>query len=196
METKRKIEERRRGMKTTFKIGVMGSAEGTDISQESLARAIGEEIASHGCIIITGACPGLPHRAALAAAAKGGICLGFSPAMNLREHTEVYKFPAEPYILVFTGMEKKGRNIISIRSCDAVVFVGGRMGTLNEFTIAFDEADERKVIGILEDSGGFSNKFFALALESHKKSQATIIREKDPIELIKKVIAVLTSRPI
>jgi hypothetical protein len=169
----------------------MGSGEGESIAQKELAKVIGEAIAAQGCIIVTGSGTGLPHEAALAAAAKGGICLGFSPAMNLREHIEKYKFPAEPYILIFTGMEKKGRNIISIRSCDAVIFVGGRFGTLNEFTIAYDEADERKVIGILEGSGGFSDKLFTLATESGKKSKATIIREKDPAELVNKVIRTL-----
>jgi hypothetical protein len=178
-------------METKFKIGVMGSGEGESIAQKDLAKVIGEAIAAQGCILITGSGTGLPHEAALAAAAKGGICLGFSPAMNLKEHIEKHKFPVEPYILIFTGMEKKGRNIISIRSCDAAIFVGGRMGTLNEFTIAYDEADERKVIGILEGSGGFSDKLFALATESGKKSKAIIIREKDPAELVNRVIQTL-----
>ena len=171
-----------------FKIGVMGSSQGESAEQRNLAKAIGEEIASQRCILITGACTGLPYEAALVAAAKGAICLGFSPAMNLKEHVEKYKFPVEPYILVFTGMEKKGRNIVSIRSCDGVIFIGGRMGTLNEFTIAFDEADESKVIGILEGSGGFSDELFDLAARSGKKSKATIIREKDPTKLVRKVV--------
>jgi uncharacterized protein (TIGR00725 family) len=178
-------------MERKFKIGVMGSGEEESVAQKELAKLIGEAIAAQGCILITGSGRGLPHEAALAAAAKGGICLGFSPAMNLREHVEKYKFPIEPYILVFTGMEKKGRNLISIRSCDGVIFIGGRMGTLNEFTIAYDEADEKKVIGILEGSGGFSDKLFALAKESGKKSKAIIIREKDPIKLVNKMIQTL-----
>lgn len=179
-------------METKFKIGVMGSAERENIDQKNLARAIGKAIVANGCILVTGGGTGLPYEAALAAAEKGGICLGFSPAMNQKEHREKYKFPVEPYILIFTGMEKKGRNIISIRTCDAVIFVGGRMGTLNEFTIAYDEADERKVIGILEGSGGFLDKLFALASESGKKSKAAIIRGKEPIKLVDDIIQCLT----
>jgi len=169
----------------------MGSGEGENLEQKNLAKIIGEEIASQGCILITGSGTGLPHQAALAAATRGGTCLGFSPAMNLAEHIEKYKFPVEPYILIFTGMEKKGRNIISIRSCDGVIFVGGRIGTLNEFTIAFDEADENKVIGILEGSGGFSDQFFTLATGSGKRSKAIIIREKDPSKLVREVVKTL-----
>ena len=169
----------------------MGSGEGESLEQKNLAKVIGEEIASQECILVTGSGTGLPHEAALAAAAKGGTCLGFSPAMNLVDHIEKYKFPVEPYILVFTGMEKKGRNLVSIRSCDGVIFVGGRIGTLNEFTIAFDEADEKKVIGILEGSGGFSDKLFTLVAESGKKTKAIIIKERDPIQLVKKVVETL-----
>lgn len=171
-----------------FKIGVMGSAEGESAEQKNLAKIIGEEIASQECILITGACTGLPHEASMAAVAKGALCLGFSPAMNLKEHVEKYRFPVEPYTLVFTGMEKKGRNIISIRSCDGVIFIGGRIGTLNEFTIAYDEG---KVIGILEGSGGFSNTFYDLAQQSGKATLAKIVRENDPIKLVKEIIGIL-----
>lgn len=174
-----------------LKIGVMGSGEGESQEQKDLAKVIGEEIAFQECILITGGCGGLPHEAALTAAAEGAICLGFSPAMNLKEHVERYKFPVEPYILVFTGMEKKGRNIISIRSCDGVIFVGGRIGTLNEFTIAYDEAEKGKVIGILEGSGGFSDELFRLAEKSGKPSKATIVRERNPVELVRNVVRTL-----
>lgn len=178
----------------TLKIGVMGSGEAESLEQKNLAKAVGEEIASQGCILITGSGTGLPHQAALAVAAKNGICIGISPAMNLKEHIEKYRFPVQPYTLIFTGMERKGRNLINIRSCDGVIFIGGRMGTLNEFTIAFDEADEDRVIGILEGSGGFSDDLYKLAKESGKKSKATIVREKNPVKLVKEVVGVLKKK--
>jgi predicted Rossmann-fold nucleotide-binding protein len=46
-----------------------------------------------------------------------------------------------------------GREVENIRSCDVVIFAGGRFGTLGEFSIAYDEA---KVIGVLEGTGGIS----------------------------------------
>ncbi len=171
-----------------LKIGVMGSGADVDEYQEELAQTIGREIATHDCVLITGACGGLPFEAALAAAAQGGLCLGFSPAMNLKGHVEVEKFPIDPYLLVFTGMGKKGRNVVSVRSCDAVIFIGGRIGTLNEFTIAYDEG---KIIGILEDSGGFSNTFYDLAQQSGKMTTARIVKDKDPVKLVKEIIRML-----
>jgi hypothetical protein len=46
-----------------------------------------------------------------------------------------------------------GREIENIRSCDVIIFAGGRSGTLGEFAIAYDEA---KVIGVLEGTGGIT----------------------------------------
>ena len=37
------------------------------------------------------------------------------------------------------GSGLMGREIENIRSCDVVIFAGGRSGTLGEFAIAFDE---------------------------------------------------------
>ena len=101
-----------------FQIGVFGSADGDEIGKcIEKAEAIGDEIAEHGCVLITGACPGLPHRTALAVANRNGRIIGISPAMNPREHIEKYKYPSDwLYQLVFTGMERKGRNIISLRA--------------------------------------------------------------------------------
>lgn len=176
--------------KRRFQIGVFGSADGDgvdDCAQKALV--IGEEIAEYGCVLITGACPGLPHEVAKAVADCNGRIIGISPAMNLKEHIEKYKYPSDSfYQLVFTGMERKGRNIISLRSCDAAIFIAGRIGTLNEFTIAYDEAPEGSVIGILTDSGGFSNDFSRLAKQSKKESRAVIIEDGNPRFLVGRVL--------
>ena len=173
-----------------FQIGVFGSADGDEIGKcIEKAEAIGDEIAEHGCVLITGACPGLPHRTALAVANRNGRIVGISPAMNPREHIEKYKYPSDwLYQLVFTGMERKGRNIISLRTCDAAIFISGRIGTLNEFTIAYDEASKGFVIGILTGSGGFSDDLAKLAKKSGKKSNAVIIEDGNPRLLVRRVL--------
>ena len=97
-----------------FKIGVFGSAVTEDVEVRENAWAIGCNIAAKEGILIIGGCGGLPHEAARGAADKGGLVIGISPAMNLKEHVEKYGFPADSfYDFIFTGMEKKGRNIIS-----------------------------------------------------------------------------------
>ena len=65
-------------------IGVMGGA-GSDIPAHFLDRAaqLGEEIAAEGCIMITGACPGLPLAATQGAFKKGGPLSVFLPPLVL-----------------------------------------------------------------------------------------------------------------
>ncbi len=57
-------------------------------------------------------------------------------------------------MIIFTGFGYKGRNVINVRCADIVLILGGATGTLNEFTIAYDEG---KIIGVLEGSGGIAD---------------------------------------
>ena len=138
-------------------------------------------------ILCTGACPGLPHEAALGVKSEGGLILEFSPGINLIDHAENHRFPVSPYILIFTGMEKKGRNLICTRTCDAGIFISGRFGTLNEFTLMYDEG-ENKVIGLLEGSGKFVDGFIKNAINATEKpSKAIIIADYYPSLLVNKI---------
>jgi uncharacterized protein (TIGR00725 family) len=171
-----------------IKVGVFGSAGGSEIPKcKHHARIIGQEIVSNNGILCTGACPGLPHEAAFGANENNGIILGFSPGVNWSDHVDNYKFPAIPYTLIFTGMEKKGRNLICTRTCDAGIFISGRWGTMNEFTLMCDEGDG-KVIGLLAGSGGFVDGQIIPALsQTEKPTKAIIVIESDPVLLVKNV---------
>ena len=172
-----------------FKIGVMGSAREPENSLSGQqAFAIGKQTARHGGILLTGGCPGLPHSAVLGAMENGGMTIAVSPAMNRMNHLNDFGYPVDSETMIFTGMGNKGRNVVLVRSCDACVFVSGGMGTLNEFTIAFDDFCENNVIGILESSGGFSDNYIELARASGKKTRATILSNPDPIYLVDSVI--------
>jgi len=143
--------------KRTLKIGVMGSASGPQIEDSvaiEKARQLGRAIAKRGYILINGACPGLPHESMLAAKAEGGQTIGISPAFSEYEHINEYLSPAGHDIIIFTGMGFMERDIINIRSSDAIVIVGGGIGTLNELTIAYEEG---RPIGVVTNSGGISN---------------------------------------
>lgn len=168
-------------MKT--QIGVMGSAGGPITEQQlALARRVGRRIAERDCVIVTGACPGIPHAAVLGAHEKGGRSLGVSPAHSREEHTDVFTSPLEPYdAIVFTGSGLMGREVHNIHSSDLVIFIGGRSGTLGEFSIAYDEG---KLIGILRDSGGLSNDFNDIAKMCRKQTGSVIVESANPVELV------------
>lgn len=172
-----------------FKIGIFGSAAGSEIEKiKSLAKIIGREIAKRNGILVTGACTGLPYEAALGAHEAGGVVLGFSPAQSLLEHIEKYKFPVEPHILVFTGMGFKARNVICTRSCDAGIFISGRTGTMSEFANLYDEADKRKVLALLAGSGGVIDNYLTPFIAgTEKPSKAKIVIDNDPVALVEAV---------
>jgi hypothetical protein len=161
----------------------MGSAGGAlGDEQLELARRLGRRIAERGCVIVTGACPGLPHAAVLGAHAAGGDSLGVSPAHSRSEHVDAFDSPLDPYTaIVFTGSGLMGREVHNIHSSDFVLFVGGRSGTLGEFCIAYDEG---KLIGILRDSGGISNDFRAIAELVKKTTGAVILEDTNPERLV------------
>jgi len=173
------------GISLKLKIGVIGSGDdlGKGLSEKS--EEIGREIARLNCILLSGAGSGLPYDASKSAKLAGGLVIGISPAANLEEHLEKYKFPVEFFdALVFTGFGLKGRNVPFVRTCDGIVLISGGIGTLNEFTIAYDEG---KVVGILEGSGGISESIKEIVGNTGKKG-GKIIYDSEPCSLVTKLV--------
>lgn len=183
--------------KRKIKIGVMGSASGPQIEDpiaREKARELGEAIAQRGHVFINGACPGLPHDAMLAAKEAGGLTMGISPAFSEYEHINEYQSPAGHDIIVFTGLGFMERDIINIRSSDAIVIVGGGIGTLNELTIAYDEG---RPIGIITNSGGISNAVPHIVEELCKRSiPPNMVFDDDPKKLLDKLEVVIEAYPL
>jgi len=170
-------------------VGVMGSAGGS-LSDEILRKVyrLGQEIAKKGFVLITGACPGLPHEAIKGAKSVGGNTVGISPALNFREHMLKYKSPCRGYdAIIYTGSGLMGREIENIRSCDIVIFAGGRSGTLGEFAIAYDEA---KVIGVLLGTGGITEKIEIIIQYVDKETGAQVVFDDDPGKLLDRLVEV------
>ena len=176
-----------------IQIGVMGGS-GGEFAPGALEKAyqIGTEIAQANAALLTGACPGLPYEAVKGCNDAGGISVGISPALNLNQHINYYHSPSEGYdVLIFTGDGLMGREIEAIRSCDIVVLIGGRSGTLGEFAIAYDEG---RIIGVLQGTGGIADHVEDLIKIANKDSGATIIYDPDPKALIVKLLAAYERR--
>jgi len=171
-----------------LKIGVMGSHQSVlDQTIIKRSRELGREIARSRCILINGATTGLPDEAARGAKEEDGFVMGISPAVDEAEHTKKYKLPTKYYdTIVYTGFGFNLRNIVNIRTSDAIVFLRGSMGTLNEFTIAYEDC---KIIGILEGCGGVSEVIDEIVEICKKNTGAKIVYEHDPAKLVKRLIA-------
>ena len=70
-----------------------------------------------------------------------------------------------------------------IKSADAIIIACGRMGTLHEFTTA---VECRKIIGVLEGSGGTADKIRGLVKGTYRGIKR-IIYDSDPASLVRKV---------
>lgn len=170
-----------------YKICVSGAAETGHCAPDAheKAEAIGREIAKRGLVLMTGATTGMPYWAAKGAKSEGGIVIGLSPAASKLHHVKTYHLPLEYHdLIVYTGFDYAGRNLLLTRSADAVIIICGRIGTLNEFTIAFED---KKPIGILEKSGGTADMTREILDKSHRGS-GTIVFSDNPITLVDRLL--------
>ena len=169
-------------------IGVMGSASGS-FEDETLARLVrlGRVIAERDCVLLTGACPGLPYAAVQGAKAAGGLVVGISPGLSRDEHINKYNSPVDGFdVLIYTGSGLMGREVENIHSSDIVVIAGGSSGTLGEFAIAFDEG---RLIGVLTGTGGITDHVAALVELFRKPTGARVMYDDDPERLIDRLLA-------
>ncbi|HMG75428.1 MAG TPA: hypothetical protein VK582_18160 [Pyrinomonadaceae bacterium] len=171
-----------------IKIGVMGSAEAeTATALPEKATALGKAIASRDVILLTGATTGVVYETGKAASDAGVLHIGISPAGDEREHVERYQLPLDACAaIIYTGFGLKGRNVVLVRSCDVVLFIAGSIGSLNEFTIAYDEG---KVIGCLTSTGGVADKVEELVRTFQKPTKARMFYHDDPVELLEACLA-------
>ncbi|MDQ5883337.1 MAG: hypothetical protein QG654_250 [Patescibacteria group bacterium] len=176
-----------------FKICVAGAVEtnacGLDVLD--LAKEIGEEIAKHKGVLITGAGSGFPLWAATGAKEAGGLTLMFSPAGSKREHKEAYRLPDHVHdIIVYTGFGYTGSDLLMTKSSDAVIIGCGRVGTIHEFTMAYEEG---KPVGVLEGAWD-TDDIIKTIIGKKGRTDKPIIFEKDPKKLVSKLLEILKSR--
>jgi uncharacterized protein (TIGR00725 family) len=171
-----------------IKIGVMGSAEAvTETALREKAAALGKAIASRDVILLSGATTGLIYETGKAASDAGALHVGISPAADEREHVERYQLPLDACAaIIYTGFGLKGRNVVLVRSCDVVLIMAGSIGSLNEFTIAYDEG---KVIGCLTGTGGVADEVERLVRTFQKHTRARVLYDDDPTMLIDRCLA-------
>jgi hypothetical protein len=176
--------------KPKMKICVSGAAETGHCAPKSLDLSLetGREIAKHDCVLVTGATSGIPYWSAKGAKEKNGLVIGLSPALNEREHIEKYKLPIDYHdLIIYTGYGFSGRDIQLTHCADAILVICGRMGTLHEFTTAFEED---KLIGVLEGTGGMADMVREIIAKSFR-GPGRVIFNTNPKDLIEDLIKLI-----
>ena len=120
-------------------IGVIG--QGRDCSAQLLnqAEAVGYYIAKRDAILICGGLGGVMEAACRGAKKGGGTTIGVIPSARKSDANRYVDIP------IVTGIGE-ARNIIIVRTADALIAVGGRYGTLSE--IAFGLAFGKTIVGL------------------------------------------------
>lgn len=181
-----------------YKICVSGAAETGHCGPDAFKKAeeLGAEIIRQGAVLVEGATTGFPYWAAKGAKGAGGIVVGISPADSESDHIKNYKLPVDYHdLIIYTGSGYSGRNLLLTRSADAVIVGCGRMGTLNEFTIAFED---KKPIGVLEGEWETDEIIKAMIEKSHRGQEmaSKIVYSKEPKELIEKVMVLIKKEKV
>jgi uncharacterized protein (TIGR00725 family) len=111
-----------------MQIGVLGASScGPDMEQ--VAYEVGKEIARQGAILLCGGLGGVMEAASRGAKEAGGLTVGILPGASASEAN------AHITLRIVTDMGH-ARNVVLVRSADAVIAVSGGYGTLSEIAIA------------------------------------------------------------
>lgn len=176
--------------KQPYAIAISGAAETGHCSITAFDDTvkIAQDIARRGMILITGATTGVPLWAAKGAKEAGGFVIGLSPAASRAHHVKTYKLPTEYHdLIIYTGFDYAGRDLLVSRAADAVITVCGRTGTLHEFTTSFEDGLPQ---GVLLGSGGVADMLPDILSASHRGNR-TVVFERDPLALVASLVAAI-----
>jgi predicted Rossmann-fold nucleotide-binding protein len=141
--------------------------------------------------ILTGACIGVPDQVAEHARRHGTRVIGYSGKTNLEEHLkdpnyadpnhfDELKF-MDPKDVVLNGLIERSMRMIN--DADALIFLGGRTGTLGEYAIAYDGS--KKPMYCLLGSGGTIDK---IAKSTSKKPRNGLVYQAwTPLDIVKRL---------
>ena len=104
-----------------------------------ISEEVGKLIAQKGAILATGGLGGVMEAASKGAREAGGTVVGILPGFSKEEANQYVTVP------ITTGLSH-ARNVIVVRSADAVIAVSGEYGTLSEIAIALKLG--KPVVGI------------------------------------------------
>ncbi len=154
-------------VKKKFIAAIGGSDPSTE--EEKIAEEVGRELARRGAILVCGGLGGVMEAACRGAQSEGGLTIGILPGESRQE--------ANPYVQipVVTGMGY-ARNVIVVKSAQAVIAIGGSYGTLSEISHALQSSIP--VIGLNTWS-----------LSKNGQQDNSIILAQNPVEAVEQALS-------
>lgn len=134
-------------MNPPIQVCIIGNSQATPHQME-VAEAAGRILATHGHTVVTGGRTGVMEAAAKGAREAGGIAVGILPTEDTSSSNSYNN------VVIPTGMGYT-RNALNILAAQAVICVGGMVGTMNEMGFAW--MWQRPMWGI-QGTGGWTDK--------------------------------------
>lgn len=148
-------------------IAVIGGSDCTP-GEARLAEEVGREIARSGAILVCGGLGGIMAAACKGASAEGGLTIGILPGGSRQT--------ANPYVHIPIATNLgEARNVIVVKSAEAVIAVGGGYGTLSEIGHALRNGTP--VVGL--------NTW---ALSRNARPDNSIVPAQDPADAVKEAL--------
>ncbi len=154
--------------KRKFIIAVIGIRQPSP-EEARLAEEVGRELAKNGVVIICGGLSGVMEAACRGASAEGGLTIGILPGDDAKSANHYVNIP----IATSIGY---ARNVIIVKTAQAIIAVGGGYGTLTEIGYALDS--KKPVIGLKTWS-----------LSRNNRIDKSIIRARTAKEAVNKALA-------
>jgi len=105
-------------------IAIIGGSDCTP-EEARLAEEVGRELARKDAILVCGGLGGVMEAACKGASAGGGLTIGILPGGSRQTANQYVKIP------IATNLGE-ARNVIVVKSAEAVIAIGGGYGTLSE----------------------------------------------------------------
>lgn len=170
-----------------MKIAIFGSAVNVkDKKTKNICNEIAKTLVEQRATILTGVGIGIPHLIVEEAHKAGGRCIGYSPATDEKNHqlqsdnADLAAYNTVHFIQGFTR-----RSIAMIEEADAVIVIGGRMGTLSEYSIAYEE---NKPIGVLTSVQGIGKHLQKITTMTKKHRKTPIYFDNDAQRLVRRLV--------
>ena len=100
-------------------------------AEAAVAEEVGALLAERSVTVVCGGLGGVMEAVCRGAALRGGFTVGILPGNDRSAANQWVSLP------IVTGVGQ-ARNIAVVRSCDAVIAIGGAYGTLSEIAFALD----------------------------------------------------------
>ena len=151
-------------------VAVIGGSECSP-QEAKLAEEVGRELARQGAILVCGGMGGVMAAACKGASSQGGLTIGILPGNSRQQANPHVQIP------IVTGLGE-ARNVLVVKSAQAVIAISGKYGTLSE--IAHALRSSIPVIGLNTWS-----------LSQNDKPDDSIIPAQNPAEAVNKALSLI-----